>query len=137
MPPRAATSPGSCTAAARPGRSRPSWAAAGSGAAATRVEVPEVRTWPLIAALLGLLVGFAVGRWAGPQLLAALAVTNLARVNYRQRMVVAGLGVALAVGLLAWAGPLALVGELASGSGWPARNGIDRKSTSLNSSHVR
>jgi len=88
------------------------------------VEVPEVHTWPLIAALVGLLVGFAVGRWAGPQLLEALAATNLSRVNYRQRTVVAGLGIALAVGLLAWAGPLALVGELASGSGWPARSGI-------------
>lgn len=86
--------------------------------------MPEVHTWPLIAALVGLLVGFAVGRWAGPQLLEALAATNLSRVNYRQRTVVAGLGIALAVGLLAWAGPLALVGELASGSGWPARSGI-------------
>jgi UDP-N-acetylmuramyl pentapeptide phosphotransferase/UDP-N-acetylglucosamine-1-phosphate transferase len=83
-----------------------------------------MQTWPLIAALVGLLVGFAAGRWSGPQLLEALAFTNLARVNYRQRMVVAGLGVALVVGLLAWAGPLALIGELASGSGWPARSGI-------------
>src|SRR6266511_2021339 len=73
---------------------------------------------------MGLLVGFAVGRWAGPQPLESLAATNLSRVNYRQRTVVAGLGIALAVGLLAWAGPLALVGELASGSGWPARSGI-------------
>lgn len=83
-----------------------------------------MQTWPLIVAVLGLLAGFAVGRWAAPQLLEALAATNLARINYRQRTVVAGLGVALAVGLLAWAGPLALVGELASGSGWPARSGI-------------
>ena len=83
-----------------------------------------MQTWPLIAAVLGLLVGLAVGRWAAPQLLEALAATNLSRINYRQRTVVAGLGVALAVGLLAWAGPLALVGELASGSGWPARSGI-------------
>src|SRR6266511_568810 len=73
---------------------------------------------------MGLLVGFAVGRWAGPQPLESLAATNLSRVNYRQRTVVAGLGIALAVGLLAWAGPLALVGELAFGSGWPARSGI-------------
>jgi UDP-N-acetylmuramyl pentapeptide phosphotransferase/UDP-N-acetylglucosamine-1-phosphate transferase len=83
-----------------------------------------MRTWPLLAALVGLLVGFAVGRWAAPQILEALAATNLSRVNYRRRTVVAGLGVALAVGLLAWAGPLALVGELGSASGWPARNGI-------------
>jgi hypothetical protein len=83
-----------------------------------------MHTWPLIAALLGLLVGFAVGRWAGPQLLDALAATNLLRINYRQRTVVAGLGVALVIGLLAWAGPLALVGELGAGSGWPARSGV-------------
>jgi UDP-GlcNAc:undecaprenyl-phosphate GlcNAc-1-phosphate transferase len=83
-----------------------------------------MHTWPLLAALIGLLVGFLVGRWAAPQILEALAATNLSRINYRQRTVVAGLGVALAVGLLAWAGPLALVGELASASGWPARNGI-------------
>jgi UDP-N-acetylmuramyl pentapeptide phosphotransferase/UDP-N-acetylglucosamine-1-phosphate transferase len=88
------------------------------------MEVPEMQTWPLIAALAGLLVGFAVGRWAAPQLLEALAATNLSRVNYRQRTVVAGLGAALVVGLLVWAGPLALVGELASGSGWPARSGV-------------
>jgi UDP-N-acetylmuramyl pentapeptide phosphotransferase/UDP-N-acetylglucosamine-1-phosphate transferase len=83
-----------------------------------------MHTWPLITALLGLLVGFAVGRWAGPQLLDALAATNLLRINYRQRTVVAGLGVALVIGLLAWAGPLALVGELGAGSGWPARSGV-------------
>jgi hypothetical protein len=83
-----------------------------------------MHTWPLLAALIGLLVGFLVGRWAGPQILEALAATNLSRINYRQRTVVAGLGVALAIGLLAWAGPLALVGVLGSGSGWPFRNGI-------------
>lgn len=83
-----------------------------------------MQTWPLVAALIGLLAGFAVGRWAGPQLLAALATTNLLRINYRQRTVVAGLGIALAVGLLAWAGPLALVGELSAGSGWAARNHV-------------
>jgi len=83
-----------------------------------------MQTWPLVAALIGLLTGFAVGRWAGPQLLDALATTNLLRINYRQRTVVAGLGVALAVGLLAWAGPLALVGGLSAGSGWAARNGV-------------
>ena len=83
-----------------------------------------MQTWPLLAALVGLLAGFAVGRWAAPQFLEALAATNLSRVNYRQRTVVAGLGVALAVGLLAWAGALALLGELASGSGWLARSGV-------------
>ncbi len=83
-----------------------------------------MHTWPLVAALVGLLVGSAVGRWSAPQLLEALAATNLSRVNYRQRTVVAGLGIALAIGLLVWAGPLALVGELGSGSGWPARSGI-------------
>jgi hypothetical protein len=83
-----------------------------------------MQTWPLVAALIGLLVGLAVGRWAGPQLLDALATTNLLRINYRERTVVAGLGVALAVGLLAWAGPLALIGEVAAGSGWSARSGI-------------
>src|SRR6266536_5139453 len=123
-PPPAATWPASCTAAARPGRSRASLAAAASGAVATEVEVPEMHTWPLVAALVGLLVGSAVGRWSAPQLLEALAATNLSRVNYRQRTVVAGLGIALAIGLLVWAGPLALVGELGSGSGWPARSGI-------------
>jgi len=81
-----------------------------------------MQTWPLLAALVGVVVGFAVGRWAGPQLLHALAVTNLARVNYRQHMVVAGLGVVLAVGLLAWAAPLALAGGLAPA--WAVRNGI-------------
>jgi UDP-N-acetylmuramyl pentapeptide phosphotransferase/UDP-N-acetylglucosamine-1-phosphate transferase len=84
-----------------------------------------------VAAALGVLAGVAVGRWAGPQLLAALAVTNLARVNYRQHLVVAGLGVVLVVGLLAWAGALALVGELASGSGWPARSGIAMSGASV------
>lgn len=83
-----------------------------------------MQSWPLLAALVGLLVGFAMGRWAAPQLLEALAATNLSRVNYRQRTVVAGLGIALAIGLLAWAGVLALLGELGSGSGWLARSGI-------------
>jgi UDP-N-acetylmuramyl pentapeptide phosphotransferase/UDP-N-acetylglucosamine-1-phosphate transferase len=73
---------------------------------------------PLIAALIGLLAGFAVGRWAAPQLLAALEATNLSRTNYRKRLVVAGLGMVLPIGLLAWAGPLALLGEVAPG--WTA-----------------
>lgn len=76
----------------------------------------------LIAVLAGLLVGFALGNWAAPQLLAALARTNLSRVNYRRRTVVAGLGLVLPVGLLAWAGLLALLGELAPG--WAGRAGI-------------
>jgi UDP-GlcNAc:undecaprenyl-phosphate/decaprenyl-phosphate GlcNAc-1-phosphate transferase len=83
-----------------------------------------MQTWPLVVALIGLLVGFAVARWAAPQLLEALAATNLSRVNYRQRTVVAGLGVALAVGLLAWAGPLALFTELAARTAWLPRSGI-------------
>jgi UDP-N-acetylmuramyl pentapeptide phosphotransferase/UDP-N-acetylglucosamine-1-phosphate transferase len=83
-----------------------------------------MQTWPLVVALVGLLVGFAVARWAAPQLLEALAATNLSRINYRQRTVVAGLGVALAVGLLAWAGPLALFTELAARSDWLPRSGI-------------
>jgi UDP-GlcNAc:undecaprenyl-phosphate/decaprenyl-phosphate GlcNAc-1-phosphate transferase len=76
----------------------------------------------LVAALIGVLVGFAVGGWAAPQLLAALTGTNLTRSNYRKRTVVAGLGLVLAVGLLAWAGPLALLAELAPG--WTARAAI-------------
>ncbi len=76
----------------------------------------------LLAVPVGLLVGFAVGRWAAPQLLAALTTTNLSRTNYRKRTVVAGLGLMLPIGLLAWAGPLALLGELAPG--WTARAAI-------------
>jgi UDP-N-acetylmuramyl pentapeptide phosphotransferase/UDP-N-acetylglucosamine-1-phosphate transferase len=63
---------------------------------------------PLV--ILGLVAGWALGRWAAPQLLALLAATNLARVNYRRRTLVAGLGLALPLGLLVWAGLLALVG---------------------------
>jgi len=63
---------------------------------------------PLV--LLGLVVGWAFGRWAAPQLLALLAATNLSRVNYRSRTLVAGLGIVLPLGLLAWTGPLALLG---------------------------
>ncbi len=65
---------------------------------------------PLV--LLGLVAGWALGRWAAPQLLAALAATNLSRVNYRRRTLVAGLGLVLPLGLLAWAGLLALLGIL-------------------------
>ena len=63
-------------------------------------------------ALCGLLVGWGVGHWAAPQLLAGLAGSSLARVNYRKRVVVAGLGLLLPIGLLAWATPLALVSRL-------------------------
>jgi UDP-N-acetylmuramyl pentapeptide phosphotransferase/UDP-N-acetylglucosamine-1-phosphate transferase len=63
-------------------------------------------------AVCGLLVGWGVGAWAAPQLLAGLAGTSLARVNYRQRTVVAALGLLLPLGLLAWAAPLALAARL-------------------------
>jgi UDP-GlcNAc:undecaprenyl-phosphate/decaprenyl-phosphate GlcNAc-1-phosphate transferase len=76
----------------------------------------------LVAVLIGLLVGFAVGAWAAPQLLDALMATNLSRTNYRKRVVVAGLGLVLAIGLLAWGGPLMLLAELAPG--WSLRVGI-------------
>ncbi len=65
----------------------------------------------LLVALCGLLVGWGVGRWAAPQLLRALAASSLARVNYRSRVVVAGLGYALPLGLLVWAAALALAGR--------------------------
>ena len=67
---------------------------------------------PLIPAVCGLLVGWGVARWAAPHLLAGLAGSSLARVNYRRRVVVAGLGLVLAVGLLVWAAPLALAARL-------------------------
>jgi UDP-N-acetylmuramyl pentapeptide phosphotransferase/UDP-N-acetylglucosamine-1-phosphate transferase len=57
-------------------------------------------------AVCGVLVGWGVGFWAGPQVLAGLARSSLARVNYRKREVVAGLGLLLPIGLLAWAAPL-------------------------------
>ena len=63
-------------------------------------------------AACGLLVGWGVGLWAAPQVLAALAGSSLARVNYRKRTVVAGLGLLLPLGLLAWAAPLALAARL-------------------------
>jgi UDP-N-acetylmuramyl pentapeptide phosphotransferase/UDP-N-acetylglucosamine-1-phosphate transferase len=69
-----------------------------------------MRALPL--ALCGVLVGWAVGFWAAPQLLAGLARSSLARVNYRQRQVVAGLGLLLPLGLLVWATPLALAARL-------------------------
>jgi UDP-GlcNAc:undecaprenyl-phosphate GlcNAc-1-phosphate transferase len=63
-------------------------------------------------AVSGLLVGWGVGVWAAPQVLDALAGSSLARVNYRKRTVVAGLGLLLPLGLLAWAAPLALAARL-------------------------
>ncbi len=65
---------------------------------------------PVPLVLLGLVAGWALGRWAAPQVLAALAATNLSRVNYRRRTLVAGLGLVLPLGLLAWAGLLGLLG---------------------------
>jgi UDP-GlcNAc:undecaprenyl-phosphate GlcNAc-1-phosphate transferase len=69
-----------------------------------------VRALPV--ALCGLLVGWGTGHWAGPQLLAGLAGSSLSRVNYRRRVVVAGLGLLLVIGLLVWATPLALAARL-------------------------
>jgi UDP-GlcNAc:undecaprenyl-phosphate/decaprenyl-phosphate GlcNAc-1-phosphate transferase len=63
-------------------------------------------------AACGLLVGWGIGLWAAPQVLAALAGSSLARVNYRRQTVVAGLGLLLPLGLLAWAAPLALAARL-------------------------
>jgi UDP-GlcNAc:undecaprenyl-phosphate GlcNAc-1-phosphate transferase len=63
-------------------------------------------------AVCGLLVGWGAGLWAAPQVLAGLAGSSLARVNYRGRTVVAGLGLLLLLGLLVWAAPLALAARL-------------------------
>ncbi len=63
-------------------------------------------------AVFGVLAGWGVGRWAAPQLLAALSASSLSRVNYRRRVVVAGLGLVLPLGLLVWVAPLALAGRL-------------------------
>jgi UDP-N-acetylmuramyl pentapeptide phosphotransferase/UDP-N-acetylglucosamine-1-phosphate transferase len=63
-------------------------------------------------AACGLLVGWGIGLWAAPQVLAALAGSSLARVNYRKQTVVAGLGLLLPLGLLAWVAPLALAARL-------------------------
>jgi UDP-GlcNAc:undecaprenyl-phosphate/decaprenyl-phosphate GlcNAc-1-phosphate transferase len=59
-------------------------------------------------ALCGVLVGWGVGFWAAPQVLGGLARSSLARVNYRKREVVAGLGLLLPLGLLAWVAPVAV-----------------------------
>ena len=63
-------------------------------------------------AVCGVLVGWGVGFWAAPQVLAGLAGSSLARVNYRQREVVAGLGLLLPIGLLVWAAPLAVAARV-------------------------
>src|ERR671911_786886 len=63
-------------------------------------------------AICGVLVGWGVGFWAAPQVLAGLARSSLARVNYRKREVVAGLGLLLVLGLLVWAAPLAVAGRV-------------------------
>ena len=69
----------------------------------------SVRALPV--ALAGVLVGWGVGHWAAPQVLAALGGSSLARVNYRNRALVAGLGLVLPLGLLVWAAPLAVAGR--------------------------
>ena len=69
-----------------------------------------MRALPL--AVCGILVGWGVGFWAAPQVLAGLARSSLARVNYRKREVVAGLGLLLPIGLLAWAAPLAVAARV-------------------------
>jgi UDP-N-acetylmuramyl pentapeptide phosphotransferase/UDP-N-acetylglucosamine-1-phosphate transferase len=63
-------------------------------------------------AFWGVLVGWGVGFWAAPQVLAGLAKSSLARVNYRKREVVAGLGLLLVLGLLVWAAPLAVAARV-------------------------
>jgi UDP-N-acetylmuramyl pentapeptide phosphotransferase/UDP-N-acetylglucosamine-1-phosphate transferase len=63
-------------------------------------------------ALCGVLVGWGVGFWAAPQVLAGLAGSSLVRVNYRKREVVAGLGLLLPVGLLVWAAPLGVAARV-------------------------
>ena len=59
---------------------------------------------------LGALVGTDRG---APHLLAALSASSLSRTNYRKRVVVAGLGLLLPLGLLTWAAPLAVANRLA------------------------
>ena len=63
-------------------------------------------------ALCGVLVGWGVGFWAAPQVLAGLAGSSLARVNYRKREVVAGLGLVLGIGLVVWAAPLGIAARV-------------------------
>src|ERR671913_1098765 len=63
-------------------------------------------------AICGVRVGWGVGFWAAPQVLAGLARSSLARVNYRKREVVAGLGLLLVLGLLVWAAPLVVAARV-------------------------
>jgi UDP-N-acetylmuramyl pentapeptide phosphotransferase/UDP-N-acetylglucosamine-1-phosphate transferase len=63
-------------------------------------------------AFCGVLVGWGIGFWAAPQVLAGLARSSLARVNYRKREVVAGLGLLLPLGLLVWAAPLGVAARV-------------------------
>jgi UDP-N-acetylmuramyl pentapeptide phosphotransferase/UDP-N-acetylglucosamine-1-phosphate transferase len=63
-------------------------------------------------ALCGVLVGWGIGFWAAPHVLAGLTRSSLARVNYRKREVVAGLGLLLPLGLLVWAAPLAVAARV-------------------------
>ena len=77
-----------------------------------------LRTLPLVA--LGLLVGWAVGRWGAPHLLAALSASSLTRTNYRKRVLVAGLGLLLPLGLLTWASWSATRPWPWSSPGWPS-----------------
>lgn len=63
-------------------------------------------------AFCGVLVGWGIGFWAAPQVLAGLAGSSLARRNYRNREVVAGLGLLLALGLLVWAAPLGVAARV-------------------------
>src|SRR4029453_12323255 len=63
-------------------------------------------------ALCGVLVGWGAGFWGARQVLAGLARSSLVRVNYRNREVVAGLGLLLPLGLLVWAAPLAVASRV-------------------------
>jgi UDP-N-acetylmuramyl pentapeptide phosphotransferase/UDP-N-acetylglucosamine-1-phosphate transferase len=63
-------------------------------------------------AVCGLLVGWGIGFWAAPQVLGGLAGSSLTRRNYRNREVVAGLGLLLPLGLLVWAAPLGLAARV-------------------------
>ena len=63
-------------------------------------------------ALCGVLAGWGVGFWVAPQVLAGLSGSSLARVNYRRRQVVAGLGLVLGIGLVVWAAPLGVAARV-------------------------
>jgi UDP-N-acetylmuramyl pentapeptide phosphotransferase/UDP-N-acetylglucosamine-1-phosphate transferase len=70
-----------------------------------------LRALPL--GLVGLVIGWAVGRWGAPHLLAALSASSLTRTNYRKRVLVAGLGLLLPLGLLTWVAVLAVANRVA------------------------